>query len=128
MFEMKSYLRSGVWAENDLLIDPADGAKRCACCGVRYYAVDFPEFIEFEDGALPVCIFCFKSTKARTAVDEILAEYDVYRTCAGKDSCGLEKHFTEFLKGYRKARNDFGNLCQDCRPVMKEWWKNPDSE
>lgn len=124
MFTKDSYLKTEFWVNNDYLVQPETATKRCSCCGVLQYTVEFPNVPELIDGKLPVCITCFRSRKRSGIVDGIVNILDETRICK---KCGEEKPLVLFMS-YRKKYNDFDGRCDTCRPSSPEWWKTAESD
>lgn len=124
MFTKSDYLKTDVWVGNDYLVQPETAVKRCSCCGILQYTVEFPNVPELIDGKLPVCITCFKSRKRADMVNGIINRIDETRACK---KCGEERRLESFMS-YRKKYNDFDGKCSSCRPSSPEWWKSIESD
>lgn len=124
MFTKDGYLKTEIWLGNEYLVQPETATKRCVCCGVLQYTVEFPNVPELVDGKLPVCITCFRSRKQAGVVSGIIDGIDETRTCK---KCREDKPLASFMS-YRKKYNDFDRRCDSCRPSSPEWWKSIESD
>jgi hypothetical protein len=124
MFSKKVYIASEVWRNNDYLIQPDTAAKKCACCNRLFYAIEFPMVPEAIDGVIPVCGYCLRSRTKKGQVDDILAAWDIERTCR---KCGQTLPGGSF-RTHNKARNTIENVCLACTPARPAFWKEKDDE
>ena len=86
-----------------------DGSKLCKCCQQNKYIIEFADSDLFEDGKIPVCSACARSSKTKDAVQDILQAHTV--TCK---ECQEEKNLSDFF-----ARSSdwykVTDKCIDCR-------------
>lgn len=110
-FDKARYLKSGAWLDDEYLVNPDEGSKRCRCCNTLYYAVEYANSAVFTDGSVPICGYCLnkKNKMYDTAVD-MLNELDIYMEC---DKCGGIKQFASFFK-QQDGGNNVKNICSDC--------------
>ncbi len=115
-FDKKKYIDSGVWMENDYLVNPGDTAKRCACCEERFYTVEFSNCSAFVDNKLPVCSGCTHAASNNSdRAREIIADLGVYVECP---TCGSYIYLVDCYKK-TDGTNTILFKCDFCRNRKK---------
>lgn len=115
-FDKRKYIDSGVWVDNDYLVNPKDAAKRCISCDGRYYTVEFYNCSFFVDNKLPVCGFCTHASsrnfdRARQAISDL----GITVACS---VCGSD---TDLVDCYRLTdkRSTVVYKCKSCQENKK---------
>lgn len=115
-FDKKKYIESGVWHDNDYLVNPGDTAKRCACCDERFYTVEFSNCSAFVDNKLPVCSGCTHgSSNNYDRAREIVTALDISVECP---TCGSFVHLVDCYKRI-DGTNTISFKCESCRKKKK---------
>lgn len=123
-FNKKNYIRSGLWMDDDYLVQPETAVKRCRCCGKLFYTADFINIPEIVDGKMPVCIWCYRSRKLSDTVQGIMDGRAEVRMCR---KCEMEKPISQFTS-YDGRYNKMKDTCQDCTPTPSHWREDGDED
>ena len=126
MFNRKVYLEKQWWKNDEHLVDPETGIKKCVKCDAYKYSVEFPNVSESFDGLLPICIKCYGKRDGqevlRTLIDD---DESMARICR---KCKVEYALSNF--SYSRPRNELNRLCRECGKfdVGNIWDKNEEDD
>jgi len=118
----KVYIDSQVWLKNEYLVIPpgtkqsvsGSAHKKCCCCEKVKFTTEFPDYDDFEDEKLPVCVTCFKMQNEKGR--NIVRLTGITVMCA---DCSMFKTLDEY--SYTKRGNTLKTVCRTCgRDNFKE--------
>ena len=123
VFSKDIYIKKGLY-ENEYMVNPQSGVKRCRCCDKLFYSVEFINLPEMIDGKMPVCIKCYRSKVLAERADGIMQGLPEVRNCR---KCEIDRPISEF-RNYSKRTNAMNNICQECSPARPRWWEENENE
>ena len=113
MFNKKKYVEKMEWVEDEYLVDPETGVKRCVTCGKLKYSVDFPNVPELFDGLLPMCTKCYCKRDGKEVLANLTIDDETTTRICRK--CKIEYCLSNF--SYSRPRNELSSLCRKCGKV-----------
>ena len=110
MFDKKKYVEKREWLQDEYLVDPESGIKRCVTCGKLKYSVDFPNTPELFDGLLLMCTKCYCKRDGKEMLANLtIDDESMTRICR---KCKVEYELSNF--SYSRPRNELSSLCRKC--------------